>query len=49
MDLVILTTHMEHAQTPKWRRVREQQWREVVDRVKDGSSSAAQFSEQWRS
>ncbi|CAK8991204.1 unnamed protein product [Durusdinium trenchii] len=35
MDLVILTTHMEHAQTPKWRRVREQQWREVVDRVKE--------------
>ena len=36
MKLVIITTHLEHAHSPHWRRIRESQWREIADRLKAG-------------
>jgi len=34
MKLVIITTHLEHAHSPHWRRIRESQWREIAERLK---------------
>ena len=34
MKLVIITTHLEHAHTTYWRRVRASQWLELAERIK---------------